>query len=404
MAFRNELIDELISGYQKPEEIIGENGLLKQLSKAILERALNAELTQHLGYEKHAVEGKGSGNSRNGFTRKMLSTDLGAMDIEVPRDRNGAFEPQIVRKGQRRFSGFDDKILSMYARGMSVRDIQGHLKDIYNVDVSPDLISSVTDEVIDEMREWQSRPLEPVYAIVYFDAMWLKIREEGRVVNKAAYIALGIKQDGLKDILGIWIEKEEGAKFWLKVISEIQSRGVQDILIACVDGLKGFPEAIEAVFPKTFVQSCIVHMIRNSLKFVPWKERRAVAADLRNIYTAPSEDAALKALDDFSAAWDSKYPMIKKSWTANWTRIRTMFDFPDAIRKVIYTTNAIESLNFQFRKATKTRGTFPSDEAATKLLFMTLQVISKKWTITIQSWGAALHQLAIIFPNRVSLE
>jgi len=403
MAIRNDLIDELIKGYQKPEDIIGENGLLKQLSKAILERALNAEMTHHLGYEKHSLEGKGSGNSRNGLSRKTLITDDGPMEIDVPRDRNGEFEPQIIRKGQRRFSGFDDKILSMYARGMSVRDIQGHLKEIYNVDVSPDLISSVTDEIIDEMQEWQNRTLESVYPIVYFDALWLKIRDEGRVVNKAAYVALGIRQDGLKEILGIWLEKEEGAKFWLKVISEIQSRGVQDILIACVDGLKGFPEAVEAVFPKAFVQSCIVHMIRNSLKFVPWKERKAVAADLKPIYTAHSEEEALRALDAFSKTWNDTYPMIVNSWSSNWSRIRTLFDFPQAIRKIIYTTNAIESLNYQFRKVTKTRGTFPSDEAALKLLYMALKTISKKWTMTVTNWGAAINQMSIIFPERITL-
>jgi putative transposase len=396
MTIKPELIDELLKGYK--------NGILKQLTKAIIERAMGAELTHHLGYEKHSAQGKGSGNSRNGTTSKTLKSDLGDISIDTPRDRNGDFEPQIVKKGQRRFTGFDDKILSMYARGMTTRDIQAHLLDLYKTDVSAELISTVTSEVMEEVREWQNRPLEEIYPIVYLDAIWLKIRDEGHVVNKAAYLALGIRLDGLKEVLGIWIEKEEGAKFWLKVITELQTRGLKDILIACVDGLKGFPEAIESVFPRTQVQICIVHMVRNSLRFVSFKDRKAVVADLKKIYRAPTEEQAKAALTEFEQVWDSRYAFISKSWRSNWTRLSAFFAYPEEIRKAIYTTNAIESLNNGLRKVTKNRGSFPNDEAATKLLYMALRNLMKKWTMPIQNWGAALNQLSIIFEGRLVLK
>jgi putative transposase len=404
MPIRAELIDELLKDYKKPEDMVGENGLLKQLTKALVERALSAELTHHLGYEKHSVDGKNSGNSRNGTSPKTLKSDLGDMPIEVPRDRRGDFEPQIVKKGQRRFTGFDDKILSMYARGMTTRDIQSHLQEIYNVEVSPELISSVTAEIMEEVKEWQSRPLEDLYPIVYLDAIWVKIRDEGHVVNKAAYLAIGVRLDGIKDVLGIWLEKEEGAKFWLKVITELQNRGLKDILIACVDGLKGFPEAIESVFPGTQIQLCIVHMVRNSLKFVSWKDRKKVVSDLKTVYQAATEEQAQTALTEFEKSWNERYPMIAKSWRSNWTRLRTFFGYPSEIRKVIYTTNAIESLNNGLRKVTKNRGSFPTDDAAIKLLYLALKNIMKKWTMPIQNWATAVNQFSIIFDGRIPVK
>ena len=404
MAIRLELIDELIKDYKKPEDITGENGLLKQLTKAIIERTLAAELTHHLGYEKNGTNEKAKGNARNGHTPKTLKSDQGDLPIEVPRDRTGEFEPQLIKKGQRRWTGFDDKILSMYARGMTTRDIQAHLQDMYRVEVSPELISTVTAEVMEEVKEWQNRPLEELYTIVYLDAIWVKIRDEGHVVNKAAYLAIGIRLDGCKDVLGIWIEKEEGAKFWLKVITELQNRGVKDILIACVDGLKGFPEAIESVFPHTQVQLCIVHMIRNSLRYVSYKDRKAVVTDLKTVYQAQTEDEAKNALTAFEQKWDSQYSFIGKTWRSNWTRICPFFAYPKEIRRAIYTTNAIESMNNGLRKVTKNRGAFPNDEAAVKLLYMAIRNLMKKWTMPIQNWGTALNQLSIIFEGRVPIK
>jgi len=396
-----DLINELLKDYKNPEDVIGENGILKQLTKAILERALDSELTEHLGYEKNALEGRNSGNSRNGKTRKKLKTDHGDMEIVVPRDRTSEFEPQIVQKGQRRFTGFDDKILSMYARGMTVRDIQDHLKDIYNVNVSGELISTVTAGIMDTVREWQNRPLDAVYPIVYFDALRINCREEGRVFKKAAYLAIGVGMDGLKDVLGIWLEKNEGAKFWLSVFTELKNRGMDDVLIACVDGLKGLPEAIESVFPHAEVQLCIVHMVRNSLKFVSYKDRKQIATDLKTIYRAATVDQAETALTEFAETWDSKYPMISKSWLNNWDRLTPFFAYPEDIRKVIYTTNAIESLNSSLRKVTKNRNSFPNDDSVIKLLYMALQNIMKKWTMPIRNWPLAVHQFAIRFGDRV---
>lgn len=398
---RKELLDELLAEYANPEDLTGPDGLLKRLTGALVERALQAEMTDHLGYESGAAEGQGTGNSRNGAGKKTLRTDQGAITIDVPRDRKGTFEPKLVKKHQRSFKGFDDKILSMYARGMSVRDIQAHLADIYGTEISPDLISRVTDAVVEEIQAWQARPLDSVWPVVFLDALVIKVRDQGVVQNKAAYIALGMGVDGHKEVLGIWLESTEGAKFWLKVISELKNRGVQDILIACCDGLKGFPQAIESVFPKTVVQTCIVHMIRNSMRFVGWVQRKAVCAELRNVYAAPTEQAGLAELDAFEAKYAQRYPAIASSWRSNWERVRPFFDFPPDLRRLIYTTNAIESLNFQLRKVTKAKGHFPNDEAAIKLLYLALRNAEKKWRMVPRFWNSALNQLVIYFPGRL---
>jgi transposase-like protein len=401
MAIKKELIQELLKDYKSPEDILGENGLLKQLTKSILESALESEMTQHLGYEKNDRSVIKAGNSRNGKSDKVLKTDQGNLPIEVPRDRNSDFEPQIIQKRQTRFDGFDDKIISMYARGMTTRDIAAHLKEIYQVEVSADFISKVTDSVIEKVKEWQNRPLDKIYPIVYLDCLVVKVRDEGRIVNKSVFIAIGINMDGLKDILGLWIEKNEGAKFWLSVITELKNRGIEDIYIACVDGLKGFPEAINSVFPKTEIQLCIVHMVRNSLKYVSYKVRKELAKDLKMIYQSVNAEMAEKNLNDFAQKWDNKYPMISKSWKSNWDKVIPFLGFPDDIRRVIYTTNAIESLNMTLRKVIKNRASFPTDEAVFKLLYLSLQRISKKWTMPIKEWGCALNQFAILYKERV---
>ncbi len=398
---RKELLDELIAGYKKPEDLLGPGGLLKQLTAALVERAMEAELTEHLGYDKHQRAGGGGGNSRNGTSRKTLRTGKGDIPIEVPRDRNGSFEPVIVPKGKTHFDGFDDKILSMYARGMTVRDIQNHLYEMYGTEVSPALISRVTDGVIEELKAWQNRPLDAVWPIVYLDALVLKVRDQGVVQNKHAYLAIGVNMQGTKEVLGLWLEHNEGAKFWMKVITELKNRGVQDMLLACCDGLKGFPEAIEAVFPNTVVQTCIVHMIRNSIRFVSFKDRRAVVAGLKPIYAAPNEKAAEEALNAFEEQWGKRYPMIVQSWRSNWERVTPFLAFPADIRKVIYTTNAIESLNAQLRKVLKNRGHFPNDDAASKLLYLALMNASKRWTMPIRNWSQALNQLSVYFNGRL---
>lgn len=398
---RRELLDELLAGYSKPEDLTGPEGLLKQLTGALVERALQAELTDHLGYDEHAPEGRGSGNSRNGVGAKTLQTENGPLAIEVPRDRNGTFEPQLVRKHQRRFTGFDDKILGMYARGMSVRDIQAQLSELYGTEVSPELISSVTDEVFAEVQAWQARPLDAIWPIVYLDALVIKVRDQGVVGNKSAYLAMGVDTDGKKQILGLWLEANEGAKFWLKVITELKNRGVEDIFIACCDGLKGFPEAIEAVFPKTVVQTCIVHMIRNSTRLVAWSQRKALCASLRRVYGADTEDAALQALDEFDASWGKSHPAVVASWRRNWERVRPFFAFPKEVRRILYTTNAIESLNYQLRKIIKSKGHFPSDDAASKLLFLALRNAEKKWLMPAKTWKSAMNQFQIQFEGRL---
>jgi putative transposase len=401
MAIDTKLIDQLLAEHgHRPEDIAGETGLLKQLTKAILERAMHAEMTSHLGYEKHDPAGYKSGNSRNGNSKKKLAGDFGQIDLETPRDRNGSFEPKIVAKHQGRFTGFDDKILSMYSRGMTTRDIEAHLHEIYGVDVSPTLVSQVTDAVVDEVRTWQSRPLEPTYAIVYLDALYVKMRDNGQVQNRAVHVAIGVNMEGIKEVLGLWTTANEGAKFWLQVLTEIHNRGVKDIFIACVDGLKGFPEAIETVFPKAQVQLCIVHMVRHTLNYVSWKQKREVAADLRSIYTAPTAAAAELALDQFAAKWDKTHASLSQVWRCNWQRVIPFFEFPAEIRKVIYTTNAVESLNMTLRKIIKTRPSFPSEEAAIKLLFLALRNHSKKWN-SVQSWREALNRFQILWPERM---
>lgn len=400
MEIKKELLDELLKDYQKPEDVIGENGLLKQLTKALLERAMSAELTNHLGYEKSDPAGYHSGNSRNGTTAKTLKGDFGEIAIETPRDRNGSFEPQIVKKHQTRFDGFDEKIVSMYARGMTTREIQGHLTEMYGVEVSPALISDVTDGVMEEVKAWQNRPLESVYGVVYLDALYVKMRHEGRVENRAVYVAIGIGLDGQKDVLGLWTSNNEGAKFWLGVLTEMKNRGVKEILIACVDGLKGFPQAIETVFPQTVVQLCIVHLVRASLNYVNWKERKAVAADLKEIYRAATAAQAEMELNAFQARWGSKYQAIGKLWKENWPRVVPFFEFPAEVRKVIYTTNAVESLHMSLRKIIKTRGSFPSEEAALKLIYLALRNVIQKWD-TVQGWKQALNHFQMLWGDRI---
>lgn len=400
MAIDVKLVDELLKDYKSPEQIIGENGLLKQLTKALVERALQAEMTSHLGYGKHDPAGHNSGNSRNGTTRKKLKGEFGEIELETPRDRNGSFEPKMVAKGQTRFTGFDDKIVSMYARGMTTRDIQGHLEEIYGIEVSPALISEVTDGVMEEVSGWQKRALDAVYPVVYMDALYVKVRDNGLVQNRAIHVAIAIRMDGCKEVLGLWATATEGAKFWLQVINELKNRGVQDIFIACVDGLKGFPEAIEAVFPQTQVQLCIVHLVRASLQYVSWKLRKAVAADLRRIYTAPSSSAAADELERFAEKWDKTHPAISQIWRRNWPRVTPFFAFAPDIRKVIYTTNAVESLNMTLRKVIKTRASFPNDDAAIKLLYLALLNVAKKWN-TVQNWREALNQFQIMWPERM---
>ena len=404
MAIKEEWLDEVLKGCKTPEDITGPNGVIKQLTKRLLEKALSAEMTEHLGYEKYSAEGYNRGNTRNGNGRKVVQTEHGEVEIETPRDREGSFEPQIIKKRQRRFEGFDDKILSMYSHGMSVRDIQFHLKDIYGVDVSPDLISSVTEKVMEDIKVWQTRPLARLYPIVYLDAVRIKVRDNGHIVNKAVYLALGVGLDGQKDVLGMWIAETEGAKFWAMILTELKNRGVEDIFIICVDGLKGFSEAIEGIYPPTQVQLCIVHMIRNSLKYVSWKDRKAVVEALKPIYTAATAAAAEESLKEFCSVWDSKYPTIGDLWRRNWEGIVPFLAYPGYIRKAIYTTNAIESLNHSLRKITKNRGSFPNDEAALKLLYLGLQNAKKKWTMPIWQWKDALNQFAVVFADRFPLD
>jgi putative transposase len=349
------LLDELLKDYKKPDDLLGQDGLLQQLTKALVERALDGELTDHLGYERHDSSGDNSGNSRNGTTPKTLRGKRGQVQIDVPRDRTSEFEPQLVKKGQTRFDGLDEKIISLYARGMTQREIQGHLEEIYVVEVSPSLISTVTDAVLDEVRAWQSRPLDAVYPILYLDALQVKVKSQGRVTNKAIYIAFGVNLQGLKEVLGMWAAENEGAKFWMQIVTELKNRGISDIFIACVDGLKGFPEAIEAIYPQTQVQLCMMHMVRHALSYVSHRDRKAVATDLKTIYQAATLDEAERQLAQFEETWAGSYPVIARSWRANWSRVVPMFGYPSEIRRVIYTTNTIESLNMTLRKVTKNR-------------------------------------------------
>lgn len=400
MATVDELLDALLKDCKKPEDVVGENGLLKQLTKRVLERAMQAELTEHLGYDKHSPDGNNTGNSRNGTYKKTVKGEFGTLDVTVPRDRNGTFEPVILPKGQSRFTGFDDKIISMYARGMTTRDIQGHLQEMYGVDISPTLVSQVTDAIADEVKQWQNRPLDEVYPIMYLDAIRVRVRHNGRVINKAVYLAIGISIEGIKEILGMWTAENEGAKFWLQVVTELRNRGVKDIFIACVDGLKGFPEAIAAIFPKTEVQLCIVHMVRHSLNYVVKKDQKEVAADLRTIYQATTEQQAEMNLNAFETKWE-KYPSIVNSWRKNWDNIIPFFSYSPEIRRAIYTTNTIESLNRSVRKAIKNRASFPNDDAMFKLLYLAFRNASRTWTKAIREWKPALNQFMIIYEGRM---
>lgn len=392
-----ELIDQLLAQVQNKdaESILGEAGLAGQLKKLLAERMLTAELNHHLANEAEI------GNHRNGTSKKTVLAPGGEMRLDIPRDRLGSFEPKLVAKHQRRMPGFDDHVISMYARGMSVREIQAHLLELYGTEVSPDLISTITDEVLEEVGQWQQRPLDAMYPIVYFDALRLKIRDEGTVKNKAVYLALGVRADGRKEVLGLWIEQTEGAKFWLKVFNELKNRGLHDVLIAVVDGLRGFPEAIEAVYPQAQIQTCIVHLIRNSTTLASWKDRKELAAALKPIYHAANADAAAAALDEFEAGpWGTKFPTVAAMWRRQWQQVIPFFAYPPEVRTIIYTTNAIESLHMRLRKIVKNRGHFPSDEAATKLLFLALRNIEKDWKMPQRTWKQAANQFAIMFGER----
>jgi len=404
----DELLDELLEDYQGPQAILGENGLLKHLSKRLVERALQAELSHHLHQEQlneapeaELQEPYPKRNSRNGYSTKTVQGDLGQVEMQIPRDRQSTFEPVLLPKGQRRLAGLDQKVIALYARGLSTRDIQAQLQDLYGVEISATLISQLTDVVVEEVRQWQARPLESVYPIVWLDALMVKVREGNRVCNKAVYLALGVNLEGNKELLGIWLSPTEGAKFWLGLLTELKNRGVQDICIACVDGLTGFPEAIETVYPEAQVQLCIVHLVRNSLKYVPWKDQREVAADLKLIYQAVTVEQAEDALSAFAHKWDGRYATISGLWLRHWERIIPFFAYSEDIRRVIYTTNAIESLNRSLRKVLKTKGSFPTDESVLKLLYLALRNISQRWTRPIFNWKAALSRFAIEFPGAI---
>ena len=375
------------------------NSFSQMLTKVTVEAALNVELDEHLGYDKH--QESATDNYRNGFSSKTLKTEDGQFEVDIPRDRHSEFEPQLIKKHQTRFTSMDDKILSLYAKGMTTREIVATFKEMYDADVSATIISKVTEAVIEKVTEWQSRPLDAIYPIIYLDCIVVKIRQDKRVINKAVYLALGVNMEGHKELLGLWLSENEGAKFWLNVLTELQNRGVKDILIACVDGLKGFPDAINTVFPQTQVQLCIVHMVRNSMKYVPWKDYKPVAADLKRIYQSVTEEEALQALDQFSECWDDKYPQISRSWRAHWDNLNTLFNYPEDIRKAIYTTNAIESLNSVIRKAIKKRKLFPTDDSAKKVIYLAVQDASKKWTMPIRNWKSALNRFMIEFEDRL---
>jgi putative transposase len=406
-----ELVDRLLEeAGERDLDLLGEGGLLSQLTKQVLETALDAELTAHLGYERHDPAGRGSGNSRNGTSAKRVHTDVGTVSLEVPRDRNSTFTPQVVPKGATRLGGFNDRIIALYGRGMTVRDVQAHLAEIYDVEVSPDLISKVTAAVLDEAREWQNRPLERVYAAIYLDAITCKVRDQGVVSRKSAYLAVGIDSEGFKDVLGIWIDQAEGAKFWLKICNELATRGVEDVIFVCVDGLRGLPEAIETVWPQAIVQTCVVHLIRASMRYVSWKERKTVSAALKEIYRAPNETAALEALERFEERFGDRYPAAAKVWRDAWDRFVPMLDYPPAIRRVLYTTNVVESLNYQLRKITRNRGHFPNDDALFKLLYLGVRnVLAHKGGHHRESrpgpsthgWTQALNQFEVFFPGRL---
>ena len=393
------LANELAKDLKTPEDL---SQLTAQLTKITVEAALNTELDHHLGYTQYEHKGRHTGNSRNGYSSKTLKGDHGSIEIETPRDRNASFEPQIISKGQTRITGMDDQILTLYAKGMSTRDITDTFEELYGVEISAGLVSKITNNVMDRVIEWQNRPLDAVYPIVYLDCIVIKIRHEKRIINKAVYLALGINMDGHKELLGLWISETEGAKFWLSVLTELQNRGVEQILIACVDGLSGFPDAINTAYPDAKIQLCIVHMVRNSMKYVVWKDYKAVAAGLKRIYQSPTEEAARSELEDFGQTWDEKYPQISQSWSNHWPNLITFFDYPKDIRKAIYTTNAIESLNSVIRKSVKTRKLFPTDEAAIKVIFLAVESASKKWTMPIHNWKLAMNRFIIEFKEQLT--
>jgi putative transposase len=390
--FKDETLSDIVQYCVSQEDLLS---TFKDLQKALVERAMEGELAHHLGYKKH--ERSDTANNRNGYGQKRIMTDSGELDILTPRDRDGSFEPQLIKKGESQFKGFDEKIISMYARGMSMREIQEHLEEIYAIEVSPEFISKVTDKVMDEVTAWQNRALDRIYPILYLDCIVVKVRENNQIINKSLFLAIAVNLEGQKEILGMWIAKNEGAKFWLSVITDLKNRGVEEIYIACVDGLKGFPEAINSVFPNAIVQLCVVHMVRNSLKYVPWKDMRLVAADLKEIYNSSNAQTAEMALERFREKWNEKYPTIYDIWKRNWQGIIPFLAFPDSIRKAIYTTNTIESINRQIRKIIKSKGSFPNDEAVFKLVFLALQNAQKKWTMPIRDWKLALNQFHILF-------
>lgn len=393
-----ELATELAKGVKSQSDLLDPINLLKKLT---LEKLLNTEMDEHLGYEKHSAIGRNKKNSRNGYTSKTLKTESGNLEIETPRDRESTFEPKIIPKGQRRFEGLDSKIIALYARGQTTRDIAESLKDLYDVEVSHSFISNVTDSILEEVEKWQNRPLDMIYPVVYLDCIVIKVHQDKRVINKAVYLALGINSDGIKELLGLWISENEGSKFWLSVLTELQNRGLKDIIIACVDGLSGFPEAINAVFPKTKIQLCIVHMIRNSLKYVSYQNRKEIASDLKKIYSSITENEARNELEEFGEKWNKQYESIYKTWDRNWPNLITLFDYPDEIRKIIYTTNAIESLNSVIRKAIKNRKIFPTDKSALKVIYLAVNNASKKWTMPIRNWKPAMNRFLIEYEGRI---
>ena len=404
MTISDELLDELIGDAKTEKDVFGKGGLIKMLSKRLVERILESEMEHHLGYVKHAPEGNSSGNSRNGHSEKKVILEDGKIDIAVPRDRNGSFTPQLIEKRKARLSGIDNVVLSLYGKGMTVRDIQAHIEELYDHEISKDLVSTITDGVLEEVRAWRNRPLEKLYPITFIDGFVVNCRLNNAVCNRTVYVIFGINMDGEKDVLGLYLGESEGAKYWLSVMTELKNRGLNDIFILCADGLKGLPEAIEATFPETIFQTCIVHMVRHSLNYVPHTDKKAVAADLKKIYAASTVELASEHLDDFELAWGDKYPAVVRSWRGNWNRIIPFFDYPKEIRKVIYTTNIIESLNRTLRKAVKNRGHFPTENAVMKVLYLAIKGVSKKWTMPIRDWKSALNQFAIRFSDRFPQE
>ena len=400
MAISNEMLDELLGNAKTQDDLFGQDGILKQISKRFMERLLEMEMTNHLGYEKYAPQGHNSGNSRNGKTKKTVKTGSGDIEIDVPRDRTSEFEPVLIEKRQSHLKGLDNQVLSLYARGMTVRDIQEHLTELYGTEISRDLITKMTDAVLEDVTEWRNRPLDKVYPIVFIDGFVAKCRLDGRVSNRAVYVIYGIDREGHKAVLGLYLGENEGAKFWLQVLTELKNRGIEDIFILCADGLKGVPEAVEATFPHAIFQTCVVHMVRHSLNYVPYQEKKAVAEDLKKIYQSATSELASQAMDDFELIWGEKYPAIIKSWRNNWEKITPFLDFPMEIRKVIYTTNIVESLNATLRKAVRNRGHFSTEEGLMKVLYLAIQNVSKKWTMPIRDWKLALKRFSVLFPER----